>query len=119
MSVRRGREGLALAPAAAMVAAILPAGCDSPYQRQGILSDDVAHRLASMEPGDVSRLGEAGPLASSIVAPPTPEELAALQPGQRGAHMDRHPRRGGGDRRFNAVHPGTIACADAHSLANP
>ena len=70
MSERRAQA--ASACASAVVAALL-VGCDSPYQRQGILSDDVAHRLSSMEAGDVARLGEAGPLASSIVAPPTPD----------------------------------------------
>ncbi len=85
MSERCARAASACAPA--VVAALL-VGCDSPYQRQGILSDDVAHRLSSMEAGDVARLGESGPLASSIVAPPTPEELAALQPGQRGLEVD-------------------------------
>jgi outer membrane protein TolC len=70
------------------IAALAAAACDSPYQRQGILSDDVAHRLSTMEPGELARMGEAGPLAASVIAPPTPEELAALQPGQRALEVD-------------------------------
>ena len=67
---------------AALVAA-LAAGCESPYQDRGILSKDVADRIARVDGTDLSALGEAGPLPPSSVTPPSPEELAGLEPGQR------------------------------------
>jgi outer membrane protein TolC len=78
------RIHVALVPAAAAALA----GCDSPYQRQGILSDEVKTRLQSVEQGDPSSFGEAGPLPSASMAPPSPEELARLEPGQRGERVD-------------------------------
>jgi len=71
---------------ASVIAAL--AGCDSPYQRQGILSDEVAHRLSTYGNGDLSALGEVGPLPASDLAPPSPEELAGLEPGQRSEALE-------------------------------
>ncbi|MFM8873363.1 MAG: TolC family protein, partial [Phycisphaerales bacterium] len=75
-------------PISMSVAAVLAAGCDSPYQRQGILSDEVKTRLQSVERGDPAAFGEAGPLPPSSIEPPSPEELALLEPGQRGERVD-------------------------------
>ena len=69
--------------ASVAVAAAIAAGCDSPYQRQGILSDEVKTRLQSIEQGDPAAFGEAGPLPSASIEAPSPEELARLEPGQR------------------------------------
>ena len=79
-----GRAALALA--VALAAGV--AGCDSPYQDRGILSKDVAGRLDRLDGGGLEQLGEAGPLPPSTAAPPKPEELAALEAGQRRAPLD-------------------------------
>ena len=71
---------------ASVIAAL--AGCDSPYQRQGILSDEVAHRLSTSGNGDLSALGEVGPLPAPDLVPPSPEDLAGLEPGQRSEALD-------------------------------
>ena len=70
------------------VTAAIAAGCDSPYQRQGILSDEVKTRLQSIEQGDPGAFGEAGPLPPASIEPPSPEELARLEPGQRAERVD-------------------------------
>jgi outer membrane protein TolC len=73
---------------AAGVAALALAACDSPYRDQGILSKDVSDRISRIDGADLAALGEAGPLPPVNVAPPTPEELAGLEPGQRKQAVD-------------------------------
>ena len=68
---------------------------------------DVADRISRIDGSDLSALGPAGPLPPADVAPPTPEELGALEPGQRrvavdlerGAYAAPHP--GGGRGRWS------------------
>ena len=72
----------------AALAASFLAACESPYRDQGILSKDVADRIARIDGADLSALGEQGPLPSPDVPPPTPDELAGLQPGQRRESVD-------------------------------
>lgn len=67
----------------AVAIAAVAAGCESPYQDRGILSKDVADRLAQAEGTDLSALGDAGPLPPVSAMPPSPDELAVLEPGQR------------------------------------
>jgi len=62
--------------------------CESPYRDRGILSKDVSEQLARIDGADFAALGETGPLPSNAVAPPTPEELAGLDPGQRQQNVD-------------------------------
>lgn len=62
--------------------------CESPYRDRGILSKDVSEQLAHIDGADFAALGETGPLPSNAVAPPTPEELAGLDPGQRQQNVD-------------------------------
>ena len=62
--------------------------CESPYRDRGILSKDVSEQLAHIDGADFAALGETGPLPSNAVAPPTPEELAGLDPGQRRQNVD-------------------------------
>ena len=62
--------------------------CESPYRDRGILSKEVSDQLAHIDGADFAALGETGPLPSSTVAPPTPEELAGLEPGQRRQDVD-------------------------------
>ena len=72
---------------AAAAAWAFAAGCESPYQDRGILSKDVADRLAQVEGTDLSALGTAGPLPPASTTPPSPDELAVLEPGQRRAEL--------------------------------
>jgi len=64
-------------------AALATTACESPYRDRGILDKDVAARLGRIDGADLAALGQAGPLPPSTVAPPTPDELAGLEPGQR------------------------------------
>lgn len=67
---------------AALAAAAILASCDSPYQDRGILSRDVADRLGRID-GGAAELGQAVPAMPPPAEPPTPEELAGLDPAQR------------------------------------
>ena len=69
-------------------AALATAACDSPYRDRGILDKDVAARLNHIDGADLAALGQSGPLPPSTVAPPTPDELAGLEPGQRKQAVD-------------------------------
>lgn len=86
MTARRTLDRI---PGALLVAAALAAAaCDSPYRDRGILDKDVAARLNRIDGADLAALGQAGPLPPSTVAPPTPDELAGLEPGQRKQAVD-------------------------------
>ncbi|NBP51993.1 MAG: hypothetical protein EBU70_12620, partial [Actinobacteria bacterium] len=67
---------------ASFAAAAFLAACDSPYQDRGILSRDVADRLGRID-GGAAELGQAVPAMPPPAEPPTPEELAGLDPAQR------------------------------------
>ncbi len=84
--LRPGYPALRLALLSIIAPAIV--ACESPYRDRGILSKDVADQLAHIDGADLATLGEAGPLPSVSVAPPTPEELAGLEPGQRRQNID-------------------------------
>lgn len=74
--------------AAFMMVSTALVACESPYRDRGILSKDVSEQLAHIDGADLAALGETGPLPSNAVAPPTPEELAGLDPGQRRQNVD-------------------------------
>jgi outer membrane protein TolC len=80
MSLRRATLLAALASAAC--------ACDSPYRDRGVLSQDVAERLGRLDGADLAQIGEAGPLPPNAAAPPSPDELAVLEPGQRKQAVD-------------------------------
>jgi hypothetical protein len=80
MSLRRAAFLAALASAAC--------ACDSPYRDRGVLSQDVADRLGRLDGADLAQIGEAGPLPPNAAAPPSPDELAVLEPGQRKQAVD-------------------------------
>jgi len=80
MSLRRAAFLAALASAAC--------ACDSPYRDRGVLSQDVAERLGRLDGADLAQIGEAGPLPPNAAAPPSPDELAVLEPGQRKQAVD-------------------------------
>ena len=64
------------------------AACESPYRDRGILSKDVSERLARADGSDLGSLGSAMAPLPPDTAPPSPEELAGLGPGQRRLPLD-------------------------------
>jgi outer membrane protein TolC len=84
---RARAASLALRLALPLPAAV--AGCESsPYQDRGILSRDVSDKINRLDGGGLEQLGDAGPLPVPAADPPRPEELAALEPGQRRQPLD-------------------------------
>jgi outer membrane protein TolC len=84
---RSRAASLALRLALPLPAAV--AGCESsPYQDRGILSRDVSDKINRLDGGGLEQLGDAGPLPVPAADPPRPEELAALEPGQRRQPLD-------------------------------
>ena len=70
-----------------LAASLLAVACESPYQDRGILSQDVADRLGTLE-GGAGELGQSLPPLPPPVDPPSPEELAGLDPAQRRQPVD-------------------------------